>query len=131
MGMFDIQFSNKIKLSYGNIHVFEFLKKQLQKEKTYINRVEENVLYVNKCKIKTLLRYNLEIDIQTNKNDKSSEINVYGELHDTLLLAILVILSIAFTYGLGIILVIIFTYYQKVVATKQLETLIQNYKSTI
>ena len=131
MGMFDIQFSNKIKSTYGNIHVFEFLKRQLQKNKTYTNRVEENTLFMGKCKINTLLRYNLEIDIQTNKKDKTSEIIVNGELHDTLLLAILVILSIIFTYGLGIILVIGFTYYQKVVATKQLQTLIHNYKSTI
>ena len=131
MGMFDIQFSNKIKLAYGNVHVFEFLKKQLQKDKTYVNRIEENTLFVSKCKINTLLRYNLDIDIQTNKKDRTSEINVYGELQDTLLLAILVILSIVFTYGLGIILVIAFTYYQKVVATKELEILIQNYKSTI
>jgi hypothetical protein len=72
-----------------------------------------------------------QIDIQTNKKDKTSEIIVNGELHDTLLLAILVILSIIFTYGFGIILVIAFTYYQKVVATKQLQTLIHNYKSTI
>ncbi|MDZ7817238.1 MAG: hypothetical protein U5K55_00930 [Aliarcobacter sp.] len=131
MGMFDIQFSNKIKSTYGNIHIFEFLKKQLQKDKTYTNRVEENTLFMEKCKINTLLRYNLEIDIQTNKKDKTSEIIVNGELHDTLLLAILVILSIIFTYGFGIILVIAFTYYQKIVATKQLQTLIHNYKSTI
>jgi hypothetical protein len=40
MGMFDIQFSNKIKSSYENIHLFEFLKKQLQKNKTYPNKIE-------------------------------------------------------------------------------------------
>ena len=131
MGMFDIQFSNKIKLAYGNIHLFEFLKKQLQKNKTYQNRIEESTLTIEKCRINTLLRYNLDINIQTNKKDNISEITVNGQLHDTLLLTIFIILSILLTYGLGIILVIGFTYYQKVVATKQLQMLIHNYKSTI
>ena len=54
MGMFDIQFSNKIKSSYGNIHLFEFLKKQLQKNKTYQNRIEESTLTIEKCRIDTL-----------------------------------------------------------------------------
>ena len=131
MGMFDIQFSNKIKLAYGNIHLFEFLKKQLQKNKTYQNRIEESTLTIEKCRINTLLRYNLDINIQTNKKDNISEITVNGQLHDTLLLTIFIILSILLTYGLGIILVIGFTYYQKVVATIQLQMLIHNYKSTI
>ena len=131
MGMFDIQFSNKIKSSYGNIHLFEFLKKQLQKNKIYQNRIEETTLTIEKCRINTLLRYNLDINIQTNKKDNISEITVNGQLHDTLLLTIFIILSILLTYGLGIILVIGFTYYQKVVATKQLQMLIHNYKSTI
>ena len=131
MGMFDIQFSNKIKSSYGNIHLFEFLKKQLQKNKTYQNRIEESTLTIEKCRINTLLRYNLDINIQTNKKDNISEITVNGQLHDTLLLTIFIILSILLTYGLGIILVIGFTFYQKVVATKQLQMLIHNYKSTI
>jgi hypothetical protein len=131
MGMFDIQFSNKIKLAYGNIHLFEFLKKQLQKNKTYQNRIEESTLTIEKCRINTLLRYNLDINIQTNKKDNISEITVNGQLHDTLLLTIFIILSILLTYGLGIILVIGFTFYQKVVATKQLQMLIHNYKSTI
>ena len=131
MGMFDIQFSNKIKLAYGNIHLFEFLKKQLQKNKTYQNRIEESTLTIEKCRINTLLRYNLDINIQTNKKDNISEITVNGQLHDTLLLTIFIILSILLTYGLGIILVIGFTFYQKIVATKQLKELIHNYKSTI
>ena len=80
---------------------------------------------------KYFTRYNLDINIQTNKKDNISEITVNGQLHDTLLLTIFIILSILLTYGLGIILVIGFTYYQKVVATKQLQMLIHNYKSTI
>jgi hypothetical protein len=131
MGMFNIQFINKIKLSYGNIHLFEFLKKQLQKDKTYQNRIEETTLTVEKCRINTLLRYNLDINIHTDKRTNISEITVNGQLHDSLLLTVFILLSILFTYGLGIILVIGFTFYQKVIATKQLKELIHNYKSTI
>jgi len=46
-------------------------------------------------------------------------------------LTIFIVLAIAFTYGLGIIPIIMFTYFQKVKATKYLKELLENYKSTI
>jgi len=131
MGMFDIQFSKRIQLNYGNIHIFEFFKKQLQKNRTYQSKIEETTLTIEKYHINPLLKYNLNIHLQKNKKDNNSEITVTGELKYTFLLTVLILLSILLTYGLGIIFVIGFMYYQKVVVTKQLETLLHNYKSTI
>lgn len=131
MGMFDIQFSKRIQLNYGNIHLFEFFKRQLQKNRTYQSKIEETTLTIEKYHINPLLKYNLNIHLQKNKKDNNSEITITGELQYTFLLTILILLSILLTYGLGIIFVIGFMYYQKVVVTKQLQTLLHNYKSTI
>jgi len=131
MGMFDIQFSKRTQLNYGNIHLFEFFKKQLQKNRTYQSKIEETTLTIEKYHINPLLKYKLNIHLQKNKKDNNSEITITGELQYTFLLTILILLSILLTYGLGIIFVIGFMYYQKVVVTKQLQTLLHNYKSTI
>lgn len=131
MGMFDIQFSKRIQLNYGNIHLFEFFKRQLQKNRTYQSKIEETTLTIEKYHINPLLKYKLNIHLQKNKKDNNSEITITGELQYTFLLTILILLSILLTYGLGIIFVIGFMYYQKVVVTKQLQTFLHNYKSTI
>ncbi len=78
---------------------------------------------------KHLTKYNLNIEFQANK--KAGEIIVNGELLDTLAIAILVILAILFTYGMGVALVIGFVYYQKVKASKYLKSLIDSYKHNI
>jgi hypothetical protein len=131
MGMFDVEFQEEINLKEGNKSLFEFVKKQFLKDKEYETKIEKESLSIAKCNINTYLRYNLKITTSTNKKDKSSQVLVNAELHDTLILAILVILAIPFTYGIGIIFIIIFTYYQKVQATKYLKNMLTNYKSTI
>ncbi|MDY3200634.1 MAG: hypothetical protein RBQ84_06755 [Arcobacter sp.] len=131
MGMFDVEFQEEINLKEGNKSLFEFVKKQFLKDKEYDTKIEKESLSIPKSNINTYLRYNLKITTSTNKKDKSSQVLVNAELHDTLILAILVILAIPFTYGIGIIFIIIFTYYQKVQATKYLKNMLTNYKSTI
>jgi len=131
MGMFDVEFQEEINLKEGNKSLFEFVKKQFLKDKDYDTKIEKENLSIPKSNINTYLRYNLKITTSTNKKDKSSQVLVNAELHDTLILAILVILAIPFTYGIGIIFIIIFTYYQKIQATKYLKNMLTNYKSTI
>ncbi|MDY0051172.1 MAG: hypothetical protein RBR65_01415 [Aliarcobacter sp.] len=46
-----------------------------------------------------------------------------------MIIAIVIILAIILTYGLGVILVVGFVYYQKIVATKYLNSLIENYQT--
>lgn len=131
MGMFDVEFQEEINLKEGNKSLFEFVKKQFLKDKDYETKIEKESLSIPKCNINTYLRYNLNITTSTNKKDKTSQVLVNAELHDTLILAILVILAIPFTYGIGIIFIVIFTYYQKIQATTHLRKILENYKSTI
>lgn len=131
MGMFDVEFHESLNLKEGNSNLFEFIKKQFSKNKNYEIKIEKDSLCIEKLQIDSLLRYKLNISSQANKKDKNSQIIITGELQDTLILTILIVLAIAFTYGLGIIPIVIFTYLQKVKATKYLQKMLENYKSTI
>lgn len=127
MGIFDVQINKKIKLKKTNKDLFEFLKKQVLKDKDYENEITREELSIKKCHINTLLKYNLSAKIETNK--KESILQIDAELQDTLIIAIVIILAIVLTYGLGVILVVAYVYYQKVIATKYLNSLIENYQT--
>ena len=127
MGIFDVQINKKIKLKKTNKDLFEFLKKRLLKDKDYENDLTREELSIKKCHINTLLKYNISAKLDSNK--KESTLQIDAELQDTLIIAIIIILAIVLTYGLGVILVVGFVYYQKVIATKYLNTLIENYQT--
>ena len=127
MGIFDVQINKKIKLRKTNKDLFEFIKKRLLKDKDYENEITREELSIKKCHINTLLKYNLSAKIDTNK--KESILQIDAELQDTLIIAIVIILAIVLTYGLGVILVVAYVYYQKVIATKYLNSLIENYQT--
>jgi hypothetical protein len=126
MGIFDITLTKKIKTSKSKQDFLEFLEKRLTKNKKYKTSFQDNTLTIPKIHIDSLLRYNLNTQITSNK--KESEIIINAELHDTLLLTIIIILSILLTYGIGIIFVILFTYLQKRKASEYLESIIVDYE---
>ena len=127
MGIFDVQINKKIKLKKTNKDLFEFLKKRLLKDKDYENDLTREELSIKKCHINTLLKYNISAKLDSNK--KESTLQIDAELQDTLIIAIIIILAIVLTYGLGVILVVAYVYYQKVTATKYLNSLIENYQT--
>jgi hypothetical protein len=127
MGIFDVQINKKVKLKKTNKDLFEFLKKQLLKDKDYENEITREELSIKECHINTLLKYNLSTKIVVDKKESSLQID--AELQDTLLIAIVIILAILLTYGIGVVLVVAFVYYQKVTATKYLNSLIENYQT--
>ena len=131
MGMFDVEFHENLNLKEGNSNLFEFFKKQFLKNKNYEIKIEKDSLSSEKLQLGSFLRYKLKITTSTNKKEKTSQAIITAELQDTLILTIFIVLAIAFTYGLGIIPIIMFTYFQKVKATKYLKELLENYKSTI
>ena len=127
MGIFDVQINKKIKLKKTNKDLFEFIKKRLLKDKDYENDLTREELSIKKCHINTLLKYNISAKLDSNK--KESTLQIDAELQDTLIIAIIIILAIVLTYGLGVIIVVAYVYYQKVVATKYLNSLIENYQT--
>ena len=127
MGIFDVQINKKIKLRKTNKDLFEFIKKRLLKDKDYENDLTREELSIKKCHINTLLKYNISTKLDSSK--KESTLQIDAELQDTLIIAIVIILAIVLTYGLGVIIVVAYVYYQKVVATKYLNSLIENYQT--
>ena len=127
MGIFDVQINKKIKLKKTNKDLFEFIKKRLLKDKDYENDLTREELSIKKCHINTLLKYNISTKLDSSK--KESTLQIDEELQDTLIIAIIIILAIVLTYGLGVILVVAYVYYQKVTATKYLNSLIENYQT--
>lgn len=127
MGLFDISIKKQMKLKNSKEHFYEFMKKKLTKEKEYETKLENNTLSIEKCHLDTLLKYNTTINISKIKDE--NELIINGELHDTLILTILIILAILLTYGLGVILVVAYTYLQKKKGTIFLEKLIKDYET--
>ena len=127
MGIFDVQINKKIMLKKTNKDLFEFIKKRLLKDKDYENDLTREELSIKKCHINTLLKYNISTKLDSSK--KESTLQIDAELQDTLIIAIVIILAIVLTYGLGVIIVVAYVYYQKVVATKYLNSLIENYQT--
>jgi hypothetical protein len=127
MGMFDASIKEKIKIKTSKQEFLEFFKNRLTKEKEYETTLQGNSLEVSKCHLDTLLKYNTKIDIQ--KSQGETELVINAELHDTLILTLLIILAILLTYGIGVIFVAGYAYLQKKKAKLFLEKLIKDYET--
>lgn len=122
MGLFDIQIKKDIQTQKDE--VINYLENKLtpfSKDSTISN----NTLFFKGFKPKSsLLTYDLNIDIE--KSKRCISLNIFGELLYVWILVILVVTGILFTYGIGVILVIIYVFYQKTVTTKYLNNLLDN-----
>lgn len=122
MGLFDIQIKKDIQTQKDE--VINYLENKLtpfSKDTT----ISEKTLFFKGFKPKSsLLTYDLNIDIE--KSKKSISLNIFGELLHVWILVILIVTGILFTYGIGVILVIVFVFYQKITATKYLNNLLDN-----
>lgn len=123
MGMFDVQVIKELKLEKDKNDLYEFFYKQLSKDEKYDYTIKNDELNIKKNPLDTFLKYNLNAKFDSNTLVIDAELdNSY-----TLFITLLIILSILFTYGLGILPIIGFVYYQKTKATKYLKTLLTNY----
>ncbi len=127
MGIFDASLKQKIKIKTTKEEFLEFLKNRILKEKEYETTLQTSSLEVSKAHLDTLLKYNTNVTVQ--KTQGENELIINAELHDTLILTILVILAILLTYGIGVIFVAGYAYLQKKKATKYLESLIKDYET--
>lgn len=119
MGLFDINIEHKTK---SKKDILNTLKNELESTSEE-SLIEEKKLTLNKFKTpKSLLNYNLEINMEQNS------INIAGELQNVIIITILIILSILLTQGIGVIIIVAYIYYQKTVATKYINSLIKTLK---
>ena len=123
MGMFDVQVIKELKLKKDKKDLYQFLNKQLSKDKEYEHSIDKNKLTISKNPIDTFLKYNVSAQF----NDNTLIIDAELDNSYTLFITLLIILSILFTYGLGILPIIGFIFYQKTQASKYIKNLIENY----
>jgi len=123
MGMFDVQITKELKLKKDKKDLYQFLNKQLSKDKKYDYIIDKNKLSISKNPIDTFLKYNLSVQFDSHTLIIDAELDNFY----TLFITLLIILSILFTYGLGILPIIGFVYYQKTKASKYLKNLLENY----
>ena len=122
MGFFDVSMNKEVKVSKEEI--LTYLKKEftpLCNETTIENK---SILFQNFKAKGTLLTYDLNINIEKTKDRQLLEID--GELLNVWILVIIIVLGILFTYGIGVILIVGFAYYQKVAATKYINKILEN-----
>lgn len=125
MGLFDVNLKRNVKTT--NIKaVLNYFENVLKGCSTQNVVTANESLSLSKFKIEnSLLRYNLKLSVT------KSEIAVEGELQDVWMIVIFIALGILFTYGIGLIVVVAFVYYQKVIATRYFNTLIDKLQQNV
>ncbi|WP_044416607.1 hypothetical protein [Halarcobacter anaerophilus] len=129
MGIFDVTTQVKSHNIEKKDEIITLLKETLSKQ-SIDTETQKNQLFFKKFKApKNLLPYDLKV---TTENAKESfSLNFEAELLNVWILVILIVLSIFFTYGIGVILVIIFAYLQKLTATKYIENSFEKIKKEV
>lgn len=126
MGLFDIGIRKEIE-SKKNTETLNLLKQKISNDSKETATFDKDKLLLNKFSpTGVFLKFNLEAQVVP--DGKKSILVIDGELQQVLLLVILIVISILFTYGFGVILVIGFTYFQKHLATKYLNHIIDELK---
>lgn len=116
MGLFDVSLQKEIHLNKEQLNA---LNKNLGNYATQ-SKVTNNRLEITDFKLNSsLLKYNLIIEATKTK------LTIAGELQQVLWLTILIVLAILLTYGFGVIIIVAYAYYQKRVATKFLEEMLE------
>ncbi|QKF80790.1 hypothetical protein [Halarcobacter ebronensis] len=129
MGIFDISTQQKSYKIEKKDEVVKLLKEKLS---TFSKETEstKSQLIFRKFKPSNLyLYYDLIVDIKAEK--ESFTLSFEGELQNVWILVVLIVLGILFTYGFGLIIVVLFTFLQKKVATKYIESTFEEIKKEI
>lgn len=127
MGLFDISIKKELPSTLSKQEFLEELKTSLIQDKEYETKLDKSSLEIEKLHLDTLLKYNCKITLE--KQKKATSFHLEGQLHDTLVLTILIILAILLTYGIGVVLVILYTYLQKKKATKFINEVLDKYET--
>ena len=123
MGFFDVVYTHPCKSQKESLNLEEKVAALLLQE-GFEKKKAEGTAYITYQAPKSPLKYHLTFSHE--KND----FILFGELQQTLIIAILIILAILLTYGIGVVIVVGYLYYQKVQTTKQLTSLIKKAQGT-
>ena len=110
MGLFDLSIKEELNTKKSKDEILNSLK-----EKGVINKQEFK---------SSILKYELDMDLE--KSNTGYTLNINGELQQfyVLILFVLIIFSILVTYGIGVVFVVAFAYFQRQTTTKFIKSLI-------
>lgn len=129
MGIFDISTQLKSHNTEKKEEIINLLKERFKENSASIEETKNSLVFKKFKGKKVLLNYDLKIDINSSK--ESFSLDIEGELQNAWILVILIVFSIIFTYGIGVILVIAFAFLQKLTATKFIEESFEKIKKEI
>ncbi len=123
MGLFDVGIRKQISSQKSKEEILATIEKKIKVFSEETSQIKNNTLLLNSFK-SSILKYNLSINLEKTKN--SFSLSIDGELQQfyVLILLTLIILSILFTLGIGIIFIVGFTYLQKHFTTKIINSLL-------
>ena len=124
MGLFDVSITEELTSQQEVKKLKEKITQKLKAQSFEESVLEDDKRIENYKTKNALLKYDIRFT-----EDKNFLI-LEGELKQVILLTILILFSILFTYGLGVILVVAFTYYQRVVTQKALTAIIRKIRGT-
>lgn len=125
MGLFDVSINKELQITKDELLSQLKTKFTSSSDETIL---EKNSLVFKNFKAQgTLLTYDLSIEVTPSKN--SISLNIFGELLNVWIMVVIIVAGILFTYGLGVILLVAFVYYQKVVVTKYINKTLDSLSS--
>ncbi len=130
MGLFDVILEKELKAKKSKEEILGLIKTELSNDSKKEPSFENGILSVENFRAPTsLLKYNLSINLE--KSDNKYNLTVNGELQQVIIMLFIIIFSILFTYGLGVILVVVVAFLQKKFAEKYLTKIIEELELSI
>lgn len=128
MGIFDVAIRNELSSKKSKQEILNTIKdnvKDFSKEDVIIEKDKLSLIGFKS----SILKYNLSIELD--KSNSKYNLSIDGELQQfyVLIFVALIIFSILFTYGIGVILVIAFAYLQKLSTTKFINLFLKDISS--
>lgn len=125
MGLFDVGIKEEISSKKTKKEILHSIEKNIENYSNETSKIYNDTITLNSFK-SSILRYDLSINID--KSNNGFNLSIHGELQQfyILIFLVLIILSILFTFGIGVIFIVIFAFLQKKSSTKSINTLINN-----
>ncbi|WP_419770811.1 MAG: hypothetical protein ACNI3C_03230 [Candidatus Marinarcus sp.] len=127
MGVFDVALQRSLKADDKN-KILDYFQNELKpRSKEPIAPNKEGFTLEKFREKKSLMQYNLSVSVTPTK--EGHLLSIEGELQNLWIIVVFIALGVLFTYGVGLVVVIAFVYFQKVVATNYFNALIDRFKS--
>jgi len=124
MGLFDVVLQKEFKAKKPKKEMLDLIKSELSNSSKKGPSFENGILCLDNFRAPTsILKYNLSLNLEKS-NDKYF-LTVNGELQQVIIILFVILFSILYTYGFGVILVVAFTFFQKKFVEKYLTKTIE------